>query len=232
VKESIVYKELLSLLDAIHNSDPDHAMFGSVDGQNIRAPYIVMRKLKAGGVVECSLACSWRKMILKVSKLALKAGINTKEKMIQNCWMTSQSQSRLSREVDDKKFQKTFYWTRFLALLKNPSIYEKINIQSHNTEGGRVSFPFDHACQRGFQSEEQFGMGCINGLYHGELTTESENYARKMCKQGARVLCPGHVAPDGSKRMRCIYTNVDGTPRKCRMSETHVPICSCKPKCY
>lgn len=215
---------LLKALKNFHNRNPNHEMFGDFEMGKARAPYKVEHKMKV----------SWVKRVKDIAKQAKDAGIDSLQDAKDNCWMAHSSQITLNRapvkgeapltgNARSKKFR-SIKTVRFLAFLKNPtdSNYQKL-------DAGDEKDPFDHFCQRGELTDSaQAGKVCINGLYHGEFSTPEANESRKLCKNGALCLCPGH----GPRNRKCIFTHPDGKLKPCRNNPKFCGPCKCPVKCF
>jgi len=141
------------------------------------------------------------------------------------CWMTKTTSYKITKQVSGKTVLcKSFKAVRLFAFLIDPTDVHWLALRD-----GDEKTPFDHWCGRGEPTDPfQQGYMCINGVEHGKFTNRAINEERKLCKNGARVLCPGH----GPNLVKCVFTHPDGSPRPCRNNPTHVPVCACNPRCY
>jgi len=104
---------LLNKLNEIHQSNPNHEMFGSVSDGKIRAPFERKPSDRANAV-------TWTKIIKTLAKQLKKQGVTRIDSNY--CWMSKSTQIKLCRQEDSKnKLCKSVLWTRFLAFLKTPS---------------------------------------------------------------------------------------------------------------
>ena len=145
---------------------------------------------------------------------------------IAHCWMTKSNSYKINtpKQGGGTTLCKSFKVVRFFAFLMQPSDANWANLRD-----GQEIRPFDHWCGRGETTDPlQQGYMCINGVEHGDFSTRAANEERKQCKNGARVLCPGH----GPNLTKCVFTHPDGTARPCRNHATQVPVCACVVRCY
>lgn len=143
-----------------------------------------------------------------------------------HCWMSNATQYKITRPKTGggTELCKSFRAVRFFAFLMTPTDANWIALRD-----GMLTAPFDHFCGRGEATDpNQNGLVCINGVEHGEFSNRNWNEERKQCKNGARCLCPGH----GPNAVKCIFTHPDGLLRVCRNQATHVPQCTCNPRCF
>jgi hypothetical protein len=149
------------------------------------------------------------------------------------CWMSRKTTIHITRAAGSHGNQplRAFVTVRLLAFLKDPSSdnWSRLQTDPSNTTIGQrpIDHPFSHACGNGATADNN-DPGCINGLDHGRFATRDENESHKLCRNGARALCPGH----GSPLIRCIFVHADGLPRPCRMVEDYVPRCQCTRRCF
>lgn len=215
---------LLSAVKRVHQSDPEHPMFGELAEGLCRAPYIARNS--TGG--EHSAKISWRKICQTLAARAAACGVKSlADARESRCWMVTPDKSQLSfntmRDGRPKVFRRALM-VRILCFLKTPTreMWEWLN-------DGSAEQPFDHYCARGCPREEQAGRICVNGFCHGGPGTRAENEDRKKCTYGAVALCPGH----GARRIRCIFTHGDdGSLQKCRNDPLCVGPCECSRPCY
>lgn len=214
------------LLKAIYTKTPEHPMFGPLESGVVRAPYI--HHNKSGQ--EHKAKVSWRKLCSTIAKYAEQAGITNLQDAKTRCWMVSSAGSNHTLQFCESVNKKvvvhrTVSVTRVLCFLKNPS-----EAMWHWLNESSLEQPFDHWCGRGCAARQgDMKTVCINGLYHGDVSTRADNEHRKKCTFGARALCPGH----GPKQTKCIFTHPDGTLQPCRMLPDRVGPCECTgKKCF
>jgi len=208
--------QLMQLLTDLRTKRPDHPMFGEVAVGEVRAPFNSARKN----------GTSWSNVIKNIAKADKFR--HRPEWGSGQCWMVRTNQITLSTtDANDKTktiVAKRLRTARFLAFLKSPT-----DANWEALKSGDLTKPFDHFCGRGELTDAaQDGYVCVNGIEHGEFSTRNVNESRKQCKYGAACLCPGH----GDNNQKCIFTHRDGKLQACRNNATHVPICTCDPRCY
>lgn len=198
-----VERHLISLVENLYREKPDHSIFRPVSKDYVAAPY---KSKRANGV-------NWISYMKKIANRKYRWPLSLGKNQ---CWMTKQDSSLKIYKGRSVKI------VRVLAFFKDPTDanYELLNAS--------ISAPFDHFCQRGGVRPEQGGYLCINGIEHGSFSTQDVNESRKSCTNGARCLCPGH----GPTESKCIFTHPDGKIKRCRNLDSHIPMCTCKIKCY
>lgn len=200
---------LKGLVTSIHEQFPTHEMFGTPKPNEICMPYDSTRK---GG--QC-----WLNAMGNLGKELKEADVRYGEN---KCWMSTQSALKIASEGARPK---SVLRTRLLAFLKEPT---DLHWQWLKEGGNAIAHPFDHYCGRGQPVSEQATKICVNGLEHGEFSVRNDNESRKLCKNGALCLCPGH----GPNNTKCIFTHPDGSLRVCRMKPDCVPVCHCIRPCF
>lgn len=210
---------LLQLLSALYTSNATHAMFGQPTAGLVRAPY----QLINGRGEEIKRGTSWRNIVRNIVRRFPTTLVGLNE-----CWMVRTNTYQIATTTGAPHHTpinlRAFRIVRLLAFLKQPS---DINWFALST--GSEERPFDHFCQRGEASDAlQGGAVCINGIEHGEFADRVTNESRKLCKNGAAALCPGH----GDGKRKCIFTFPNGKVMYCRNQITHVPKCTCIPLCF
>jgi hypothetical protein len=203
---------LKALVTSLHTKLPDHPIFGAASKNIIQLPY------------EQTNGQCWLGVMKLIASEQTKNGVKLGEN---KCWMSKQNTVKIFIYENGKQvLAKSILRCRLLAFFKSPTTENWEILQNKNNDNKNQ---FDHFCGRGLDlKEEQNGNVCINGIEHGEFSTRAVNESRKLCKNGAYALCPGH----GPKKGKCIFTNPDGTLRKCRMQLDQVPICECPQRCY
>ena len=201
-------------LREIRNHHPTHEMFGAIQSGVLVMPF--HDQARANSVCWYNAIDS---VCSKPMRLNLQCSIN-------QCWMTKSSSYKINKPKagGGTTLCKSFKAVRFFAFLMNPT-----DANWNNLRDGQETRPFDHWCGRGEATDAaQNGYVCINGMEHGDYSSRAANEERKQCKNGARVLCPGH----GRSLTKCVFTHPDGTARPCRNNPTQVPVCACQPACY
>lgn len=203
---------LWNLLEAVPEA---HPMFGPVTIGLVRAPRLGVGRKNA---------TSWRSII----KAICKPNKYNRPLHRNECWMTRSS--RITISMTDPLTKKTvvarrILICRLLAFLREPTDAHYAALSSGDMCGTLGPFlparPSHRPCSRGSSL-------CVNGLDHGEFSNREVNESRKLCKNGAACLCPGH-GPHGRK---CIFTHPDGSAKTCRNDCSCVPHCSCEPRCF
>ncbi len=198
----------------IYRHHPRHAMFGPADVGVLVMP--MHDQSRANSV------CWWNAIdtcCSRTMRSPLRIGHN-------ECWMTKTTSYKINKPDPRGRTVvcKSFRAVRMFRFLMDPT-----DVHWAALRDGDERLPFDHFCGRGETTDPaQMGYCCINGAEHGIFTNRLTNEERKMCKNGARVLCPGH----GVNLTKCIFTHPDGTTRPCRNDANSVPVCACQPRCY
>lgn len=207
-----IESHLLGLIQTIHNSRPNHPMFGPLEKGLIRAP---CKSPRANGIC-------WINIVKRIANLNYLHPISIANN---NCWMSKTTNIQITRQVKGQtEVLVTFKTVRFLQFLRFPT-----DDQWKTFINGGIYEPFDHFCGRGEATDpRQLGYCCINGLKHGEFSTRKDNESRKSCKNGAKALCPGH----GIWEEKCLFTHPDGIIKPCLNEDSQVPKCKCQRKCY
>jgi len=200
-------------LSDIRTHHPRHEMFGPISAGRLIMPFHDSTRANSVCWWNAIESCCTRQM-----RSELQWGSNA-------CWMTKTTSYKITKQESGKTVLcKSFKAVRLFAFLIDPTDLHWAALSS-----GDEKTPFDHWCGRGEPTDPlQQGYMCINGVEHGEFTNRANNEERKLCKNGARVLCPGH----GPKLVKCVFTHPDGSPRPCRNNLTHVPVCVCNRRCY
>jgi len=202
-------------LQDIQNHHPHHEMFGPAQVGRLVMPFHDASRANSVCWWNAIETCCTRQL-----RSPLLRGANA-------CWMTKTNSYKINRPGAGGRGTavcKSFKAVRMFAFLMHPT-----DANWHALRDGDERAPFDHWCGRGESTDQlQQGFVCINGVEHGEFTTRLTNEERKQCKNGARVLCPGH----GPNLTKCVFTHPDGVPRPCRNNHTSVPVCACSPRCY
>jgi len=198
----------------IYLHHPHHEMFGPMQVGSLVMPFHDQSRANSVCWYNAIDSCCSKPMLVP-----LQMGIV-------QCWMTKSNSYKINKpkQSGGTTLCKSFKVVRFLAFLMQPTDANWINLRD-----GQEMRPFDHWCGRGEATDQlQQGYICINGVEHGEFSTRAANEERKQCKNGARVLCPGH----GPNLTKCVFTHPDGTPRPCRNHAAQVPVCACAVRCY
>ena len=199
----------------IYLHHPQHGMFGPMQVGRLVMPFHDQSRTNS--------VCWYNAIDSSCSKpmhVSLQIGIA-------QCWMTKSHSYKINtpKQGGRTTLCKSFKVVRFFAFLMQPSDANWANLrdgQETLTIRSLVWSRRDY-CSAAAGLHVYQRRGARRLQYIEPLTRRGQ-----QCKNGARVLCPGH----GPNLTKCVFTHPDGTPRPCRNHATQVPVCACVVRCY
>ncbi|KAK9486469.1 hypothetical protein V1527DRAFT_57436 [Lipomyces starkeyi] len=175
-------QHLLQLFIDLHNSDPNHEIFGEPAPGLVRLPLYGLRRTDQSWVNVCrSIAIS----VISEMKSSFQ---------LEACWMARSLTIYIRKTCNGIRV--TYHAVsivRLLAFIANPTPRHWAYLTENGFRG--LDTPFSHWCNRGNKRTDGQIAFCINGIYHGRFATVEENASHRYCANGARPLCPGHGVP-------------------------------------